>query len=359
MNQTQAYAPPPSPDQTQPNASYEAPHPTQIALERVQVAQRALAALQAEIEQRVYGQTALVRGAILGLCARGNLLIEGPPGLGKTLLVRVLAEAIDLEFSRIQCTPDLMPADITGSQTLTHDESGKAKVEFRAGPVFANFVLADEINRATPKTQSALLEAMQEQSVTVFGVRRQLPAPFLVAATQNPLEMEGTYPLPEAQLDRFLVKIEVGHPSLQDLRDIGMRTTTGATQATNKILDKPAILALQDLVREVVVAPHVADFAANLVQATHPNQPTAPDPVKRFVRYGASPRAMQALLLAGRANALMSGRAWVAEEDIRGVAHLVLRHRMILSFDARLENVTSNQLVDSLLERAPRIAAQT
>ncbi|MBK6516033.1 MAG: AAA family ATPase [Polyangiaceae bacterium] len=326
----------------------------ELAAERVLIAQRALIALQAEIEKRLYGQTPLVRGAILSLCARGNFLIEGQPGLGKTLLVKVLAEALDMEFSRIQCTPDLMPADVTGSQTLVHDEAGRAKVEFRAGPIFSNLVLADEINRATPKTQSALLEAMQEHAVTVFGVRRLLPAPFLVAATQNPLEMEGTYPLPEAQLDRFLVKLEVALPSHQDLREIGLKTTSNVETPTYKIIDRNSVLNLQELVREIVVAPHVADFAARLVLATHPGDANAPEQVTRFVRYGASPRAMQALILAGRAHALMSGRPWVAEDDVRAVAHLVLRHRMILSFDARLENVTTNQIVDALLSKAPR-----
>lgn len=329
----------------------------EIAAERIVRAQSALGALQAEIEKRLFGQSPLVRGAILGLCTRGNILIEGQPGLGKTLLVRVMAEALDLEFSRVQCTPDLMPADITGSQTLVHDEAGRAKVEFRAGPIFANLVLADEVNRATPKTQSALLEAMQEQAVTVFGVRRPLPSPFMVAATQNPLEMEGTYPLPEAQLDRFLLKLEVALPRHDDLREIGLRTTTRDEATTRKVLDRPSVIGLQELVREIVVAPHVADFAARLVLMTHPSHKEAPEPIKKFVRYGASPRAMQALLLAGRANALMAGRPWVGEDDIRSVAHPVLRHRMILGFDARLENVTSNQLVDALLDRAPRTQA--
>ncbi|NUP14202.1 MAG: AAA domain-containing protein [Polyangiaceae bacterium] len=326
----------------------------ELATERVGIAQRALVALQAEIEKRLLGQTALVRGAILGLCARGNILIEGQPGLGKTLLVRVLAEALDMDFSRIQCTPDLMPADVTGSQTLVHDEAGRAKVEFRPGPIFANLVLADEINRATPKTQSALLEAMQEHAVTVFGVRRPLPAPFLVAATQNPLEMEGTYPLPEAQLDRFLLKLEVALPTLSDLREIGLSTTSNVEVPTHKIIDRTSVLNLQELVREIVVAPHIADFCARLVLATHPGNAGTPEQVTRFVRYGASPRAMQALILAGRGHALMNGRAWVSEDDVRAIAHPVLRHRMILSFDARLENVTSNQIVDALLERAPR-----
>jgi MoxR-like ATPase len=320
-----------------------------ITEQRLVHAQEALGALKAEVERRLYGQGALVVQAIIGLLARGNVLIEGQPGLGKTLLVRVLSEALHLDFSRIQFTPDLMPADITGSQSLVHDEHGRASLEFRAGPVFANIVLADEINRATPKTQSALLEAMQEQSVTVGGGRRTLPAPFMVIATQNPIEMEGTYPLPEAQLDRFLLKLEVGFPSFETLCDIGLHTTNKDELATTRVMDRATLVSLQELVREIAVAPHVAQHAARLTMATHPDAPDAPEPIRKYVRYGASPRAMQALILAGRAHALLCGRAWMSEEDIHQVAHPVLRHRMIPSFDAKLENVTNNDLVDQLL----------
>jgi MoxR-like ATPase len=335
---------------------------TVVSEERIVRAQDALSGLKNEIEKRLYGQSTLVLQAIVGLLTRGNVLIEGPPGLGKTLLVRVMSEALDLEFSRIQFTPDLMPADITGSQTLVHDEHGRARLEFRAGPLFANMVLADEINRATPKTQSALLEAMQEHAVTVAGARRALPEPFLVAATQNPIEMEGTYPLPEAQLDRFLLKLEVGFPSLNDLREIGLRTTGHAEDQTTTVMNRETLIELQDLTRQIVVAPHIADLAARLTMATHPESPDAPEPVRRFVRYGASPRAMQSLVLAGRAYALLCGRAWVSEDDLRAIAHPVLRHRMIPTFDARLEGVTNNALVDALIEsvstrQAPRVAA--
>jgi MoxR-like ATPase len=332
---------------------------TVVEEERIIRAQEALAGLQHEIEQRLYGQPTLVRQAIVGLLTRGNVLIEGPPGLGKTLLVRVMSEALELEFSRIQFTPDLMPADITGSQTLVHDEHERARLEFRAGPLFANMVLADEVNRATPKTQSALLEAMQEHAVTVAGARRALPEPFIVAATQNPIEMEGTYPLPEAQLDRFLLKLEVDFPSFDDLREIGMRTTGKDDGQTSTVMDRDTLIDLQDLTREIVVAPHIADLAASLTMATHPESPNAPDQVKRFVRYGASPRAMQALVLAGRAYALLRGRAWVSEDDIRSVAHPVLRHRMIPTFDARLEGVTNDAIIDSLIAsiHAPPAAA--
>jgi MoxR-like ATPase len=335
-----------------------------VSEERVTRAQEALASLTAEIEKRLYGQPTLVLQAIVGLLARGNVLIEGPPGLGKTLLVKVMSEALELEFSRIQFTPDLMPADVTGSQSLVHDEHGRGRLEFRAGPLFANMVLADEINRATPKTQSALLEAMQEHAVTVAGARRPLPEPFLVAATQNPIEMEGTYPLPEAQLDRFLLKLEVGFPSFDDLREIGLRTTGQEDERSSTVMKRHTLLELQRLTREIVVAPHVADLAARLTMATHPASADAPDAIQRFVRYGASPRAMQALVLAGRAHALLSGRSWVSEEDVRAVAHPVLRHRMIPTFDARLEGVTNDALVDALLasvaeQRTPTKTAAT
>jgi MoxR-like ATPase len=248
-----------------------------------------------------------------------------------------------------------MPADITGSQTLVHDEQGRARLEFRPGPIFANMVLADEINRATPKTQSALLEAMQEHAVTVGGQRLALPQPFIVAATQNPIEMEGTYSLPEAQLDRFLLKLEVAFPSFEDLREIGLRTTGKEEATTRMVMNRELLVQLQDLTRDIVVAPHVAEFAATLTMATHPASNNAPEPVKRFVRYGASPRAMQALILAGRAYALLCGRAWVCEDDIRAIAHPVLRHRMIPTFDAKLEHVTNDNLVDALIAAVPNL----
>jgi MoxR-like ATPase len=321
----------------------------QITEQRLVQAQDALGALKTEIEKRLFGQSALVLQAIIGLLARGNVLIEGQPGLGKTLLVKIMSEALQLQFSRIQFTPDLMPADITGSQSLVHDEHGKPSIEFRAGPVFANIVLADEINRATPKTQSALLEAMQEQAVTVAGTPRKLPNPFFVIATQNPIEMEGTYPLPEAPLERVLLKLEAGFPALETLRDNGLHTTGKDEATTSIVMERASLISLQALVREIAVAPHVAEYAARLVMATHPDQPETPPPIKKYVRYGASPRAMQSLILAGRAYARLCGRAWLSEDDLRQVAHPVLRHRMIPSFDAKLEGVTNNDLVDALL----------
>ncbi|HTR53624.1 MAG TPA: MoxR family ATPase [Kofleriaceae bacterium] len=295
------------------------------------------------------GQPALCREVMIGLLGGGNVLIEGQPGLGKTLLVRTLADALAIEASRIQFTPDLMPADITGTQVLMRDDTGKSTLEFRKGPLFANLVLADEINRATPKTQSALLEAMQEHAITVAGVRYQLTEPFCVIATQNPIETEGTYPLPEAQLDRFLVKVVVGFPTIDVLRSIGIATTGTATQAARRVMTREQLIAIQRLVRQIVVAPHVAEVAAKITMATHPEAVESPARVKKLVRFGASPRAMQALLLAGRANALLAGRAWVGAEDLIAVAPPVLRHRMILGFDATLDGVTTDALVGDVL----------
>jgi MoxR-like ATPase len=316
----------------------------------VAAASQALRGVLAELGTVVLGQEALCREVVLGLFAGGNVLIEGAPGLGKTLLVRTLADVVDVTASRIQFTPDLMPADITGTQVLMRDAEGRSTLEFRPGPLFANLVLADEINRATPKTQSALLEAMQEHSVTVAGARHILEEPFCVIATQNNIEMEGTYPLPEAQLDRFLLKVIVGSPTLEVLRSIGLSTTGDKTTKARRVMDRPTLRGIQRLVRQIVVAPHVADAAAKMTMATHPGQPGAPEKVTRYVRFGASPRAMQALLLAGRASALVAGRAWVGVEDLQAVAHPVLRPRMILGFDATLDGITTDGLIKSVIE---------
>jgi MoxR-like ATPase len=312
-------------------------------------ATRQLQTVLAELGKVVLGQSGLCREVLIGLLGGGNVLIEGQPGLGKTLLVRTLADALEIQASRIQFTPDLMPADITGTQVLMRDDAGRSQLEFRPGPIFANLVLADEINRATPKTQSALLEAMQEHAVTVAGVRYILDEPFCVIATQNPIETEGTYPLPEAQLDRFLVKVTVGFPTLEVLRSIGLSTTGMDVAAAARVMDRTTLIAIQRLVRQIVVAPHVAEIAARLTMATHPDHAEAPRRVQKLVRFGASPRAMQALLLAGRANALLAGRAWVGVEDLTAVAKPVLRHRMILGFDATLDGVVADELVADVL----------
>ncbi len=310
------------------------------------------AAIEEAVGQVIVGQRDLIRGTLITLLAGGNALLEGVPGLGKTVLVRTIAEAIDCRFSRIQFTPDLMPADIVGTHIISEDDSGRRAFRFEPGPIFANLVLADEINRATPKTQSALLEAMQEKSVTVARTTHRLEAPFFMLATQNPLEMEGTYPLPEAQLDRFFFKIEVPYPTIEELVAIAERTTgTGQTRLT-PVADGAAIVAMQQLARAVPIAHHVTEAAARLTRATHPDDPNAPDAVRRYVRYGASPRGMQALILGGKITALLDDRYNVAVDDLHAVAYPVLRHRLILGFEAQAEGITADTVVETLLEKA-------
>ncbi len=313
-------------------------------------------AVTGEIGKVVVGLRDVVDQTLVSLLGGGHALLEGVPGIGKTLLVRTLADALDLSFSRIQFTPDLMPADITGTNVIRPDAEGLRQFEFQPGPILANLILADEINRATPKTQSAVLEAMAERTVTVARTTHRLSEPFFVLATQNPLEMEGTYPLPEAQVDRFLLKIRVGAPTQDELVEILERTTGAETPAAEKVLGGDRVLELRQLVREVPAAGHVKQYVARLVRATHPEASEAPEAVGRWVRYGASPRAAQALLLGARVRALTAGRAAVSFEDVRSVAHAALRHRLILNFEAQAEGIDPDEIVDSLLSELSRKA---
>ena len=312
--------------------------------------------IEAAVGEVIVGQQALVRHTLITLLAGGNALLEGVPGLGKTVLVRTLARVIDCDFSRIQFTPDLMPADIVGTNLIADDDQGRRVFRFEAGPIFANLVLADEINRATPKTQSAMLEAMQEQSVTVARTTRPIPAPFFVLATQNPLEMDGTYPLPEAQLDRFFFKLNVPYPSVEELVAIADRTTGRDSRDLKPVADGPTIVAMQQVARAVPIAQHVTLAAARLTRATHPDDDHAPDVVRRYVRYGASPRGMQAIILAGKIIALLDGRYNVAIDDLQAAAYPALRHRIILNFEAQAEGVTTDAVIEAVLN-TPALAA--
>jgi MoxR-like ATPase len=305
-------------------------------------------ALERAVQTSVIGQSEVVRQVIITLFAGGHALLEGVPGLGKTLLVRILAQAVHLTFSRIQFTPDLMPADCTGTNILAEDETGARTFRYQPGPLFANMILADEINRATPKTQSALLEAMQEHTVTVGDRTRPLPEPFFVLATQNPLEMEGTYPLPEAQLDRFLFKIHVPFPEREVLRAIA-RQSRQAPTAITPVLDARLLLAVQAVIRQMPVPSVAEDLAISLVLATHPERRDAPAPARRFLRAGASPRGLQALLAGAQVLALLSGRYNVAADDVRALALPVLRHRVLLSFEAQVDGISSDTVLSDVL----------
>jgi MoxR-like ATPase len=312
--------------------------------------------LREEIGKVIVGQDAIVEGTINALFANGHVLLEGVPGLGKTLLVRTLSHVLDLSFNRIQFTPDLMPADVLGTNMVHETDDGKRAFEFQHGPIFAHLILADEINRATPKTQSAMLEAMQERSVTIGGEIRKLDLPFFVLATQNPIDQEGTYPLPEAQLDRFFYKLLVDYPTAGELSEIVTRTTENASVQISKVLDGATLIELQQLVQQVPVASHVKDYAVRLILATHPNSETALDITNQFIRFGSSPRGAQSLLLGAKVRALTDGRFNVSFDDVAAVAPPALRHRLIVNFEAEAEGVTTDLVLEKIMAGVPRDA---
>jgi len=310
-------------------------------------------AVKEQIARAIVGHEDIIDGVLTCLFVGGHALLEGVPGLGKTALIRALASALNLKFSRIQFTPDLMPADILGTNVIMETEHGQRHFTFMPGPIFAQIVLADEINRATPKTQSALLEAMQERQVTAGGEIRRLEEPFFVMATQNPLEQEGTYPLPEAQLDRFFFKLLVQYSGRAELHEILQRTTAGATPTIEPVLDGPRIIEHQRTVRRVVIAPHVQDYAIRCTLATHPNGMFAVPIVNQFVRVGVSPRAAQAVTLAAKVRALLDGRCHVSFDDVRQVAVPAMRHRIILNFEGEAEGITTDAVLEKVLAETP------
>ena len=323
------------------------------AREEVAEFQKRIGALREEIGRVIVGNREVIDGVLSCMLGSSHALLEGVPGLGKTMLVRTLADVLGLEFSRIQFTPDLMPADIIGTVVLEEGASGARQLEFRRGPIFANIVLADEVNRATPKTQSALLEAMQEHRVTVGRTTHVISEPYFVLATQNPLEMEGTYPLPEAQLDRFFYKLEVPFPSRDELHAIIDRTTSTQHAQVKRVLTREQILQMQALVRRVPVARHVQDYAIRVLQATHPTGEEAPELVKRFVRTGGSPRGAQAMLLGAKVRALFDGRFAASIDDVKPTALPALRHRVLLSFEGEAEGVAPDRVIGEILKKLP------
>lgn len=307
--------------------------------------------LHQSISTVIVGGADIVDGVLTCLFAGGHALLEGVPGLGKTMLVKTLSDALDLNFSRIQFTPDLMPADIIGTNMVIEDEKGGREFTFKQGPIFANVVLADEINRATPKTQSALLEAMQEHTISVARTVHTLDEPFFVLATQNPIEMEGTYPLPEAQLDRFMFKLLLEYPTHEDLREIIDRTTKRETIKATSVMDGHTVNRWSAFIRDVPIAPQVTDYAVRLILATQPDSAFAPEMVNKYVRFGSSPRGAQALILAGKVCALRQGRFNVSFDDIRAAAAPALRHRVLLNFEGEADGITSDQVITSILEK--------
>ncbi len=330
-----------------------------IAEERMQVPEfrEVFHRIRTEVGKVMVGQEEVVEDVLICILAGGHALLEGVPGLGKTMLVRTLAESLELTFSRIQFTPDLMPADITGTNILIETESRERRFSFERGPIFANLVLADEINRATPKTQSALLEAMQDRTCSVANTVHHLPEPFFVLATQNPVEMEGTYPLPEAQLDRFFFKVLVRFPGETDLTEILRRTTTSFETTVERVASGDTILQMGQLAREVPISSGVSDFVVRLVMATHPDNPRSTPNVQRYVRYGASPRGAQAIVLGAKIRALKQGRLNVAFDDVRAIAMPALRHRIILNFEAESNDIHSDDVLLQLLADVPESAA--
>lgn len=325
--------------------------------EQIQSFRETYGLLKEEIGKVIVGHEHIVNGTLIALMANGHVLLEGVPGLGKTLLVRTLGEVLELSFNRIQFTPDLMPADILGTNLVIETPEGRRIFQFQAGPIFTHLLLADEINRATPKTQSAMLEAMQEKSVTAGGEVRRLDPPFFVLATQNPIDQEGTYPLPEAQLDRFFFKLLVTYPSAEELTEVLNRTTEGASVEVTKVIDKDRLMEMQSLVRQVPVATHVKDYAVRLVLATHPGSETAAAISNQYLRFGSSPRGGQALILAAKVIALTDGRFNVSYDDIEKVVHPSLRHRLILNFEAEAEGMTTDMVLNQILKEVPRDAA--
>jgi len=320
---------------------------------------RMFESLCGEIGKVIVGHEGIVQDVLACMFCDGHVLLEGVPGLGKTLLVRTLSSALSLEFRRIQFTPDLMPADIIGTNIVMEDQAtGRRQFEFQMGPIFGQIILADEINRATPKTQSAMLEAMQEHSVTSGGQLRKLPEPFMVLATQNPIEQEGTYPLPEAQLDRFLFKLLIPYSNREELGAILDRTTTGENPQANPIVDADQIIAARDLVRHVAVAPHVQDYAIRLVLATHPQGEFAPEITNKFIRFGASPRGVQALVLSAKVRALLDERYHISFSDIADSALPAMRHRILLNFEGQAEGISTDNVLGEILENTPRSLEQ-
>jgi MoxR-like ATPase len=313
------------------------------------------AKMQEQLSTVIVGQEEIIHNVLVSFFAGGHALLEGVPGLGKTVLVKTLSQVCNLDFSRIQFTPDLMPADIVGTEVVIEDESGKREFKFRPGPIHAQLILADEINRATPKTQSSMLEAMQEGTVTVGRQTYSMKQPFFVLATQNPIEMEGTYPLPEAQLDRFLLKVQVNLPTKDDLKEIIARTTTGKTITPEHVVDQEKALSLRTFVRELMAADNVTDYAVRLVMGTHPENQYATPMINQFARYGSSPRGAQALIIAGKVIAAAEGRLQVGFEDIRKAAYPALRHRILLNFEGEAENVSTDSIIAEMLEQIPEV----